>query len=335
MRRYDFTSDNTAPIAPEAMEALARFNTGFTSGYGTDAVTALAADRVRELIDCDADVRFFPSGTAANAVALAALCRSFEAVVCHEHSHIVVDEAGAPGFFGNGLGLIGLPGESGRIDPEALRRRLDAEDDFHSQSPGALSLTNATEYGAVYSTEQVRALAGMAKAKGLPVHLDGARLANAVAAGFDIKAMKTLGLDTVVIGGTKAGAGLSEAVVLFDKGLSRRFDARLKQAGQLASKGRMLAAPWIGVLESGQWLAGSQHANAMARKLAALMPFEVAHPVEANAVFVRMGDEALAGLVARGWAVGRFSDGSARFMCSWATTDAIIEELGEALKAVA
>jgi threonine aldolase len=335
MLRYDFTSDNTAAAAPEALEALARFNTGFTSGYGTDVVTAQAADAVRGLIDCDADVRFLPSGTAANAVALAALCRPFEAVLCHQHAHVITDEAGAPGFFGHGLGLIGLPGPSGRIDPAALAAALAEADDSHKQSPGALSLTNATEYGAVYQADEIRPLVDMARAKGLAVHLDGARLANAAAAGFDLTALKTLGIDIAVIGGTKAGLPLSEAVVLFDKRLSRRFDARLKQAGQLLSKGRFLAAPWIGMLESGAWLNGARHANAMAQKLKALIPFEIAHPVQANAIFVHMDASALKRLHDAGWDVHTFSDGTARFMCSWATTAEAVEEIGAVLKAIA
>ena len=335
MARYDFASDNTAGAAPEAMEALARFNAGFTSGYGTDTVTARAADLVRELLDADADVRFTASGTASNAVALAALCRPFEAVLAHEHAHVCTDETGAPGFFGHGLGLIGLPGGSGRIDPEALDRALEAPDASYRQSAAALSLTNATEYGTLYTEAQIGRLTGAARAKGLPVHLDGARLANAVAGGLDLKALKSLGIDILVIGGTKAGMPPGEAVVLFDKTLSRRFDARLKQAGQLPSKGRFLSAPFIGMLETGAWRDRAAHANAMARKLADLMPFKVAHPVQANAVFVDMDDAALDRLRGMGWFVYRFTDGTARFMCSWATTPEAVEEIGAALKAAA
>ena len=335
MARYDFASDNTAGAAPEAMEALARFNTGFTSGYGTDTVTAQAADLVRALLDADADVRFTASGTASNAVALAALCRPFEAVLAHEHAHVCTDETGAPGFFGHGLGLIGLPGVSGRIDPEALDRALEAPDASYRQSAAALSLTNATEYGTLYTEAEIGRLTRAAGARGLPVHLDGARLANAAAGGLDMKALKGLGIDILVIGGTKAGMPPSEAVVLFDKTLSRRFDARLKQAGQLPSKGRFLSAPFIGMLESGAWQGRAAHANAMARKLADLMPFRVAHPVQANAVFVDMDDAALERLRAQGWFVYRFTDGTARFMCSWATTPESVEEIGAALKAAA
>lgn len=335
MARYDFASDNTAPAAPEAMAALAAANTGFASGYGTDPITARAADLVRGLLDADAEVRFVASGTAANAISLAALCRPFESVLAHEHAHICTDETGAPGFFGHGLGLVGLPGASGKIDPQALADPLEAPDLSHRQSPAALSFTNATEYGTVYTVAELAALTAPVKAKGYAVHLDGARLANAAAAGFELKAIKGLGVDILVVGGTKAGMPPTEAVVIFDRTVARRFDARLKQAGQLPSKGRFYAAPFIGMLEDGALARHAAHANAMARKLAELMPFPVRHPVEANAVFVEMDDKRLAALHRSGWFVYRFLDGSVRFMSSWATTDAAVEELAEALRRLA
>ena len=334
MARYDFASDNTAPAAPEAMAALAAANTGFTPGYGADATSARAGDLVRALLDADCEIRFVASGTAANAIALSALCQPFEAVLAHQHAHVCTDETGAPGFFGHGLGLVGLPGASGRIDPQSLTDPLAAPDVSHRQPVAALSLTNATEYGTVYSAEALGALIDPVKAKGYGVHLDGARLANAAAAGFDLKAIKGLGVDILVIGGTKAGMPPTEAVAIFDRAIGRRFDARLKQGGQLPSKGRFYAAPFIGMLEDGAILRHAAHANAMAAKLAALMPFKVTHPVEANAVFVAMDEPTLQRLHAAGWFVYRFLDGSVRFMCSWATTEAAVEELGEALRAV-
>ena len=334
MARYDFASDNTAPAAPEAMEAVIAANAGFTSGYGTDQVSARAADAVRALLDADAEVRFVASGTAANAIALGALCRPFEAVLAHEHAHVCTDETGAPGFFGHGLGLVGLPGASGRIAPDTLAGALDQPDVSHRQSPAALSLTNATEYGALYSQDQLAALIAPARAKGLAVHLDGARLANAAAAGFDLKAVARLGVDILVVGGTKAGMPPTEAVVIFDRALAGRFDARLKQAGQLPSKGRFYAAPFIGMLETGAFTARAAHANAMARRLAGAMPFPLAHPVEATAVFVHMDDQALARLHAAGWFAYRFLDGSVRFMCSWAVTAEAVDDLTETLRSL-
>jgi threonine aldolase len=332
MARYDFASDNTAPAAPEAMTALVAANAGFTSGYGSDSISARAADLVRAWLDADAEVRFVASGTAANAISLAVLCRPFEAVLAHEHAHVCTDETGAPGLFGQGLGLIGLPGASGRIDPDALSAPLAAPDVSYRQAVAALSLTNATEYGTVYSNDQIRTLVALVKAQGYGVHLDGARLANAVAAGFDPRDIARAGVDILVLGGTKAGMTPAEAIVIFDRPLARRLDARLKQAGQLPSKGRFFAAPFIGMLESGALERRAAHANAMARRLADGCPFPIRHPVEANGVFVEMDDARLSALQGAGWFVYRFLDGSVRFMCSWATTSDSIDELLEALR---
>ncbi|MDZ4374243.1 MAG: beta-eliminating lyase-related protein [Phenylobacterium sp.] len=335
MARYDFASDNTAAATPEAMAAVVHANQGFTPGYGADAVSARAADLIRSWLDADAEVRFVASGTAANAIALSALCRPFEAVLAHHHAHVCTDETGAPGFFGHGLGLIGLGGASGRIDPADLIAPLGAADVSHRQPVAALSVTNATEYGTLYSNAGLQALTTPVKARGHGVHLDGARLANAAAAGFDVRAIARSGVDILVVGGTKAGMPPTEAVVIFDRAVAHRFDARLKQAGQLPSKGRFYAAPFIGMLEDGALLRHAEHANAMARKLAAACPFAIRHPVEANGVFVEMDDARLAALQAAGWFVYRFLDGSVRFMCSWATTDAAVEEISETLKNIA
>jgi threonine aldolase len=333
-QRYDFASDNVAGAMPEALQALVDANGGFAAGYGSDDVGARAADLIRALLDADAEVRFVASGTAANALTLAALAQPHEAVICHEHAHIATDETGAPGFFGAGLGLIPLPGASGRIAAGALAEVLAGPEVSYHQSPAAFSLTNTTEYGALYTGQAAGTLIAAAKQAGLKVHLDGARLANAAAAGFPLKGLAALGVDVVVMGGTKAGSTPSEAIVLLDKSLGRRIDARMKHAGQLVSKARYFAAPWIGMLESGAWTARAAHANAMARKLAALMPFPIAHPVESNGVFVEMDEPTYKRLTGQGWQVYRFIDGSVRFMCSWATTDEAVEALGATLKAI-
>jgi threonine aldolase len=335
LARYDFASDNAAPVAPEAMAALAAANEGFAPGYGSDAVTARAADLLRSWLDADAEVRFVASGTAANSIALAALCRPFEAVAAHVHAHIATDEAGAPGFFGQGLGLIPLAGASGRIDPAALSEALALPDVSYRQPAAALSLTNATEYGAVYAPAQIGALTALAKDKGLVVHLDGARLANAAAAGFDVKAIAKSGVDVLVVGGTKAGMPPTEAVVILDRALARRFDVRLKQSGQLPSKARYFAAPFIGMLQDGALTRHAAHANAMAARLATLCPFPAMHPVETNGLFVEMDEPTLARLNAAGWFAYRFTDGSVRFMCSWATTPEAVDSLGETLASIA
>lgn len=336
--RYDFASDNVAGAMPEALEALVRANEGSASGYGTDHVSAEAANRIRRLLDADAEVRFVASGTAANALSLACLAQPHEAVLAHAHAHVCTDETGAPGFFGSGVGLIQLPGESGRIDLSALVDAVNQPDVSYRQSPAALSLTNATEYGTVYNANQLEALIKPVKSHGYRVHLDGARLAGAAASGFDLKSIALNGVDILVLGGTKAGSTPSEAIVLFDKSLARRFDARLKHAGQLVSKGRYLAAPWLGLLDEegsgGAWLRRAEHANEMARRLASHMPFPIIHPVEANGLFVDMDETALYRLREAGWFVYRFLDGTVRFMCSWATTPELVDELGETLRQI-
>ncbi|MEN5363738.1 threonine aldolase family protein [Brevundimonas intermedia] len=333
--RYDFGSDNTAGMMPSAVEGLVRANEGFARAYGADDVTTRAADQIRQRLDADAEVRFVFSGTAANAIALSMLAQPYEAVLAHNAAHICTDETGAPGFFGHGVGLIGLPGFSGKIDPLALQAHLGEAEVGHRQPPAALSLTQATEYGAVYTEEELRHLIEPTKALGYGVHMDGARLTNAVASGFDLKDIPRLGVDVLVFGGAKAGANCAEAIVLFDKSLARRLDNRLKQAGQTASKTRLLSGPMLGLLESGDWESGGAHANLMAQKLAAGIaggsPFVLAHPVEANAVFVRMPAEAHARLNAMGWACYAFDDGSVRFVCSWATQEAAVDELIEAV----
>lgn len=333
--RYDFGSDNTAGMAPEAMAALQAANEGYARAYGADGVTRRAADLIRRKLDADAEVRFVFSGTAANAIALSMLARPFEAVLAHQSAHVCTDETGAPGFFGQGVGLIGLPGRSGKIDRAALAAALDEPEVGHRQPPAALTLTNATEYGGVYMADEIRQLIEPCKARGLGVHLDGARLANAAAAGFGLAEIARSGVDVLVLGGAKAGALCTEAIVLFDRRLARRLDNRLKQAGQTASKARFLAAPLLGLLESGAWEERAAHANRMARRLADAVDgrtrFALAHPAEANAVFVRMPEDAHERLQALGWACYRFDDGSVRFVCSWATTEAAVDELSEAM----
>jgi threonine aldolase len=332
--RLDFASDTTAPAAPEVLRALEAANTGYASSYGDDEWSVRAGDLIRGVLDADVEVRFVASATAANAICVAALCRPFEAVLAHVEAHILTHEAGAPGLFGHGLGLIGLPGDTGKIDPGAFEEALKRPDVSYMQSPAALSITTPTEYGGVYSTAAMTALGKRAKQAGLGVHVDGARLANAIAAGFDAKSLKTY-TDLLVFGGAKSGMTGTEAIVIFDKALSRRFDARLKQAGQLPAKGRFYAAPFIGMLEDGAVFRYAAHANAMAAKLAAAAPFPLCHPVESNAAFLDIGAEQLAALNARGWMVYPFEDGSVRFTTAWCTTEDAVEELIADMTAVA
>lgn len=333
--RYDLGSDNTTGMAPAALEGLIAANSGAVAAYGRDEITERAADQIRRRLDADVEVRFVFSGTAGNAIALSMLAWPFEAVLAHHAAHVCTDESGAPGFFGQGVGLIGLPGFSGKIEPRALNAALAEPDIAHRQPPAALSLTQCTEYGTVYTVDELRHLIEPVKARGMGVHMDGARLANAAAAGFDLTQIARLGVDLLVFGGAKAGANCVEALVMFDKSLARRIDNRLKQAGQTASKGRFLAGPMLGLLESESWETGAAHANRMALRLAegiaTRSPYVLAHPVEANAVFARMPEKAHARLNAAGWACYRFDDGSVRFVCSWATTQEVVDEAVEAI----
>jgi threonine aldolase len=332
--RLDFVSDNVAGMAPEALAAVVEANAGLVSAYGTDPYTARAADLVRGLLDVDAEVHFVNSGTAANAIALSALCRPFEAVMAHADSHVLSEEAAAHSFFGQGIGSIPLSGPSGRISVEALSRQLATPDISSSQGAGVLSIANATEYGAVYSTQQIAILTDLARGQGVAVHLDGSRLSNAAAAAFDLKQLRHLGVDIAVIGGAKSGMPATEAMVIFEPSLTRRFRTRLKQAGQLTSKARFGSAAWVGMLESDAWLTRAAHANAMARRLAERLPFDLAHPVEANGVFVHMPQDVQDRLLAAGWRTIRFLDGSVRFMCCWATTPEQIDEVVAAIASV-
>ncbi len=334
MERYDFTSDNTAGICPEVLEALSACNSGFEAAYGIDRISRKAADLLRSFLDADADVHFVTSGTAANAIALSSLCKPYEAVIAHRQAHIITDETGAPGFFGNGLGIIGLSGASGKMNLEELAAILEKPDNPHTQMPTVLSITNPTEYGTIYSVDELRQLTEKAREKGLTIHLDGARLANAVAAGFDPKAIKSLGVDIAVIGGTKSGMPCSEAVIIFNPKIAQRYRSRLKQSGQLPSKARFLTAPWVGMLEGEAWIHHARHANAMATRLSKIMPFNILHPVQTNAVFVEMNDSCHKRLSRMGWVIYRFMDTTVRFMCSWATTEDTVDEIGAALKSL-
>jgi threonine aldolase len=329
-----FASDNTSGFCPEAWEALAQANAGCVSSYGDDPWTARACEAIRGLFECDADVFFVFNGTAANSLALAAVCRSYHAVVCHELAHVETDECGAPEFFSNGTKVLLAPGERAKLTPAALAHVVQRRRDIHYPKPKVASVTQATELSTVYSAAEISALAEECRRHRLVLHMDGARFANAVAA-LDVPPRAITwqaGVDVLCLGGTKNGIGVGEAVVFFRHDLAEEFAYRCKQAGQLASKMRFLSAPWAGVLEGGAWLAHARHANAAAARLEAglrsVPGVEILGQREANAVFARLPPAVAAGLREAGW---RFYDfigsGGCRFMCSWATTDADIDTL--------
>jgi len=332
--RHQFASDNVAAICPEAWAALQEANAHYAPSYGEDYWTARVCDRIREIFETDCDVYFVFTGTAANALALAQVCKSFHSIICHQHSHIQTDECGAPEFFTGGSKLLLVGGADGKIDSDQLKALLARHNELHSHKPGAISIAQATEFGTVYQRDEIAVIADLAQAHQLSFHMDGARFANAIASlNCAPKAITwDVGIDVLCFGGTKNGAAGGELVIFFDKKISREFEYRAKQAGQLGSKMRFLAAQWLGLLTGDTWLRNAQHANRAARSLASRLRKEAgiksAFPVEANAVFVSMNERLASGLHARGWRFYQFIEPDVyRLMCSWSTTGEDISSL--------
>jgi threonine aldolase len=334
VERHEFASDNTAPICPEAWAELQEANTDYAAAYGEDRWTARVCDRIREIFETDCDVYFVFTGTAANALALAQVCQSFRSIICHQNAHIQTDECGAPEFFTGGSKLLLVGGGNAKIDIGQTEALLMRQNDVHSHKPGVISISQATEFGTVYTPDEIAAVAGLAHSYELSVHMDGARFANAVASLNCAPRTITweVGVDVLCFGGTKNGTAAGELVIFFDKDVSREFDYRVKQAGQLGSKMRFLAASWMGFLMGDVWLRNAQHANRAARQLARQLQrvpkVEVVFPVEANAVFARLDDQVARGIQARGWRFYKFIEPDVyRLMCSWSTTEEQISNL--------
>lgn len=327
---YSFASDNTAGICPEALAALTAANATTVPSYGDDAHTAAAKQAFAALFETDCEVFFVFNGTAANALALAAICQRHHAVVCHELSHVDTDECGAPEFFTGGAKILPVAG------PLAKLRTTDIEPVFHRghgvhfPKVHALSLTQSTELGTVYTTSELRTLCAFAHERGLAVHVDGARFANAAAALRDQgKSPADLtwraGVDVLSFGGTKNGLLTTEAVVFFNHDLAREFEYRVKQSGQLASKMRFAGAQWEAVLRDGAWLRHAAHANRLAQRLSRGLTdlgFTLVAPTEVNGVFIELSPAVATGLAGRGWQFYRFTgENGYRLMCSWASRD--------------
>jgi threonine aldolase len=335
-----FASDTYAGICPEALAALAEANQGHAPAYGDDRWTSRATQLLRDLFEADCAAFFVPSGTAANALALAALCQSYHSVVCHADAHVQTDECGAPEYAAKGIKLIPVEGPAGKLDPAAVRQAAARRRDVHSHKPGVLSLSQATEAGTLYTAEELSALVEAARGLGLRVHVDGARFANALATlGVPPRAITwQAGVDVLCFGGTKNGLAAGDVIVFFDRALAEGFEYRRKQAGHLMAKMRFVAAPWAAVLESGAWLRNAQHANAMAQRLAAglrgLPGVRVLYPVQANAVFVQMPRPWVEGLHRRGWHFYGIAGGE-RLMGSWDTQPADVDDFVTDLRAVA
>jgi threonine aldolase len=334
VERHEFASDNTAPICPEAWAALQEVNANSAPAYGEDRWTARACGRIREIFEIDCDIYFVFTGTAANAVALAQMCQPFRSIICHRQAHIQTDECGASEFFTGGSKLVLVGGADGKLDLGEVKTLLARQNELHAHKPGAISIAQATELGTLYTRDEISAIADLARDHKLFVHMDGARFANAIASlNCAPKAVTwEIGVDVLCFGGTKNGTAAGEFVIFFNKEISREFDYRLKQAGQLGSKMRFLAGQWLGLLTADVWLRNAQHANRAARQLADRLQREsklkIAFPVEANAVFAQMEHQLAADLQSRGWRFYKFVEPDVyRLMCSWATTDEEISNL--------
>lgn len=325
---YAFASDNTAGVCPEALAALQAANAGRAPSYGDDAHTAAAKRRFAEIFERECDVFFVFNGTAANSLALAALCQRHHGIVCHALSHVETDECAAPEFFTGGSKIIPVAAPLAKVRASDLEPLLTRGHGVHFPKLRALSLTQSTELGTAYTPDELRALTEFAHRHGWAVHLDGARFANACAAlrerGFSPADLTwRAGIDVLCFGGTKNGLLTTEAVVFFNRELAREFDYRVKQSGQLASKMRFAGAQWEAVLQDGAWLRHAAHANRQAQKLAAglrELGYALLVPNEVNGVFVELPPKVYAALEARGWHFYKFvGEHGYRLMCSWET----------------
>jgi threonine aldolase len=345
--KQHFASDNYAGMCPEATHWFMEANaSGHQPGYGEDIWTQRSTDKIRELFQTDCDVYFVFNGTAANSLALAAMCQSYHSVICTPVAHIETDECGGPEFFSNGSKLLVAEGESptarlGKLTPDAVEQLVTKRSDIHYPKPKVVSLTQATELGTVYTVEEVRAISAIAKRRKLKLHMDGARFANAVAAlgCHPSEITWRAGVDVLCFGGTKNGLPIGEAVVFFDRALSEDFAYRVKQAGQLASKMRFISAPWVGLLENDVWLRNARHANAMAQRLhdaiRDIPGVQVLHPPQVNSVFAQLPAPVIEGLYGKGWKFYQFiAGGGCRLMCAWDTTAESVDAFAADLRAL-
>lgn len=347
----NFTSDNTSGVHPRIMQALIAANEGSLPSYGADNLTEAAADQLRAVFEApDASVYFVPTGCAANALSLSLFAPGWGRVFCHESAHIQTSEAGAPEFYSAGAKLVPVAGQGGLIGADALRAALldYGRSSVHSGQNSVLSLTNATEWGRVYSIDLLDELIGLAQGAGMAVHLDGARFANALAAQNQSPARMTwrAGVDVLSLGGTKNGCMGVEAVIIFDPSHAEEFEYRRKRGGHLLSKHRFLAAQMLAWLEGDLWLDLARHANSMAEKLgqglAEISGARLDQPVDSNGVFVTLQRDLYDRARAAGarfhiWPGEQFDDGQGpigiRLICSWNTSGAEVDSFLQVLQA--
>lgn len=332
----NFASDNTAPMHPKVLAAIGRANAGTAMPYGNDPLAAQVEKKLAELFGRECAVFLVSTGTAANALSIAAACPPWGAVYCHPEAHVDDDECGAPEFYTGGAKLVGVEGAHGKLSAASLDAALAGagKGTVHHVQPALLSLTNATEAGTVYTPAETAALAEVAHRHGLKVHLDGARFANALAHLGCSAADATWksGVDILSFGATKNGCMAAEAIVVFDKALAETLAFRRKRAGHLFSKMRFLAAQMDAYLDGGLWLELARHSNAMAKRLAeglqAIPGARLSHPVEANEIFVELPEKAVAATEAAGYRSYRWNGPGTqvlRLVSAWSTKPEDVE----------
>jgi threonine aldolase len=331
-----FFSDNAAPAHPKVLEAIAAANR-LDTAYDGDEWSGRLDGVFSELFGTKVRAFWVTTGTAANCLALAALCPPYRAILCHKDAHIEVDEAGAPGFFTAGAKLVLLEGAGAKLTPDAVAAGCDRiRDDVHQVQPAVLSITNATEYGLVYRAAEVAALGELAKSRGLALHMDGARLANALASTGEALADVTwrAGVDALSFGFVKNGGLNAEALILFRTELADEIAVRRKRAGHLLSKGRYLAAQILAMLEDDLWLANARAANAAARVIGEAVPQRLLHPVQANEIFLRVSADEAAQLRGQGVDFYDWAPGEIRLVASWDQQRDDVDRLTAALAAL-
>jgi threonine aldolase len=329
-----FFSDNAAAAHPRVIEAIAASNQ-LDTAYDGDEWSRRLDGAFSELFDTEVRAFWVTTGTAANCLALAALCPPYGGIFCHKDAHIEVDEAGAPGFFTGGAKLILLDGPGAKLTPDRVGSACDGiRADVHQVQPAAISITNATEYGLVYRAPEVAGLGELARTRGLRLHMDGARFANALATTGESPADVTwrAGVAALSFGFVKNGGLNAEALILFDTELAGEIEVRRKRAGHLLSKGRVLAAQLLAMLEDGLWLDNARAANAAARELAGAASERLVYPVEANELFLRVSDEEAARLRGQGFDFYDWGPGQIRLVTSW---DSDAEAVGKLAAAIA
>jgi threonine aldolase len=328
-----FFSDNAAAVHPKVLAAIAGANRVDTA-YDGDEWSQRLDGAFSDLFGTEVRAFWVTTGTAANCLALAALCPPYRAILCHRDAHIEVDEAGAPGFYTGGAKLVLLDGEGAKLTPTAIAQACDGiRNDVHQVQPAAISITNATEYGLIYRADEVAAIGQLAKQRALALHMDGARLANAIVSTGESLADVTwrAGVDALSFGFVKNGGLNAEALILFRTDLADEIAVRRKRAGHLLSKGRYLAAQLLAMLDGDLWLENARAANAAAQALAKAAPQRLVYPVEANELFLKVSDEEAQRLRAMGVDFYEWGPGEIRLVTSWNHQSAEVECLAAAI----